>query len=210
MSGPADGVYSFSGTVHKDVPATSDEALKPFKVEGSVTCDNYNDGIAGCKYASAAEISMATELSLDQPQDNGLRGCQYNKTGTSSFARLEYFPTAGFDEYVNNEAQRYGHRVVDVPELGDKAKKVNAIYVRTTAERSWGVRSKLPGPSMREKRTPSDRLMRRSPLPSSSSLASRPIPIEVPKRFIPVTRRQASGCGLCRHNILANTEIRHL
>ena len=139
INGPADGVYSFSGTVHKDVLATSDEALKPFKVEGSVTCANYNVGIAGCKYASATEISTAAGLSLDQPQDNGLRGCQYNKTGTLSFARLEYFPTAGFDEYVNNEAQRYGHSVADVPELGVKAKQVNAIYVRTTAERSFGV-----------------------------------------------------------------------
>ena len=141
INGPADGVYSFSGTVHKDVPATSDEGLRAIKVEGSVTCANYNFGtVAGCKYASATEISTATALSLDEAQDNGLRGCQYNKTGNMSFARLEYFPTAGWDEYVNNDAQRYGERVDDVPELGDNAKRVgNAIYVRTTAERSFGV-----------------------------------------------------------------------
>jgi hypothetical protein len=141
ISGPTDGVYRFSGTVHKDVPATSDETLKAVKVEGSVTCTNYNSGtVAGCKYASAAEISAATGLSLDQPEDNGLRGCQYNQTGTLSFARLEYFPTAGWDEYVNNDAQRYGESIEDVPELGDRAKRIGlAIYVRTTAERSFGV-----------------------------------------------------------------------
>ena len=67
-------------------------------------------------------------------------GVSTTRQETSSFARLEYFPTAGWDEYVNNDAQRYGERVDDVPELGDNAKRVgNSIYVRTTAERSFGV-----------------------------------------------------------------------
>jgi hypothetical protein len=141
ISGPADGIYSFSGTVHKDVPATSDEGLRPIGVEGSITCANYNVGtVAGCKYASVTEISTTTGLSLDQTRDDGLRGCQYNATGSMSFARLEYFPTAGWDEYVNSDAQRYGRTVEDVPDLGSNAKQVGpVIYVRTTAARSFGV-----------------------------------------------------------------------
>lgn len=138
IQGPVDGVYKISGTVHRDSQG-ADDFLKTVTIDTTVECANYNYGeLAGCKYATAEEIAAAAGLPLKIADDRGLRGCQYGNTENLDFARLEYFPTSSWDEYL--ESKNRDGEVEEVPELGPQAKIVgNTTYYKTSAQRSFGI-----------------------------------------------------------------------
>lgn len=142
------GAYNFSGSVHKDTEATSDDILKTLNVEGSIMCANYGPS-AGCTYASLSEMSAASRLSLNETENRGLDGCLYSSHsgGNLQYVKVELFPTAGWEDHVNRQASG-SHSSEVLPGIGQEAEWVSpVVFVKANAQRSFLV---LVAPSQGE------------------------------------------------------------
>jgi hypothetical protein len=93
---------------------------------------------SGCRFASLAEISSATKLSLSQTEDRGRVGCLYQ--GGNGYVKLTLFATSDWDTRLNKQASGANSTIEDVPGLGIEAKRVSPdLFVKVDSENSFEV-----------------------------------------------------------------------
>jgi hypothetical protein len=113
---------------------------------GGVTTTSAASSSSGCRFASLAEMSSATKLSLSQTEDRGRVGCLYK--GTNGYVKLQLFSTSDWDAKVNEQAGGAGSTVENVPGLGVEANRISPdLFIKTDSQTSFKV---LVSPSQGE------------------------------------------------------------